>query len=536
MALIKFIKASEPPVTWLADALYFIKNNGYAETWVTSAGGTPEEVGNSQMIAAVAGSLKIHRFGVDDNTSDVNRSMDMQLHDFVITNATNLHIESKTFGSSNGLSLTPTQVQLYVVENVSGSNETTSINLTGGAANLARPGQPTSSLVTLADVQKNIPNGYAGLDANTKIPASLLPAYVDDVLEYPTRANFPATGTSGVIYVATDTNKTYRWSGSTYVDIVASVGSTDSVPEGSVNLYYSDARVAGVLTSWPGSSNINTVGTIGGGTWRGTPVADNYIASASAWNAKQNALGFTPENPANKNVANGYAGLDSAAKIPSALLPAYVDDVLEFATLSAFPATGTTGIIYVAIDTNRQYRWSGSAYVELVASPGSTDNVPEGSLNKYYLDSRVNTFLTTWTGNTAINKVGTIGTGIWQGTAITDTYIASAATWNAKADKTTLPSTRTASLTLALADAGTLLVMNNTGNATVTIPLNSSVAFPIGTSVNAISINTGLVTFAATAGVTILSADGALNLRTLGASGTAYKAGTDTWYVWGDLI
>jgi hypothetical protein len=171
-----------------------------------------------------------------------------------------------------------------------------------------------------------------------------------------------------------------------------------------------------------------------------------------------------------------------------------------------------------------------------VASPGSTDNVPEGSLNKYYLDSRVNTFLTTWTGNTAINKVGTIGTGIWQGTAITDTYIASAATWNAKADKTTLPSTRTASLTLALADAGTLLVMNNTGNATVTIPLNSSVAFPIGTSVNAISINTGLVTFAATAGVTILSADGALNLRTLGASGTAYKAGTDTWYVWGDLI
>jgi hypothetical protein len=58
MALIKFIKASEPPVTWLADALYFIKNNGYAETWVTSAGGTPEEVGNSQMIAAVAGSLR----------------------------------------------------------------------------------------------------------------------------------------------------------------------------------------------------------------------------------------------------------------------------------------------------------------------------------------------------------------------------------------------------------------------------------------------------------------------------------------------
>lgn len=54
-----------------------------------------------------------------------------------------------------------------------------------------------------------------------------------------------------------------------------------------------------------------------------------------------------------------------AGKIPSSQLPAYVDDVLEYADLAAFPATGSAGIIYVAQDTNNCYRWSGSAYIVL---------------------------------------------------------------------------------------------------------------------------------------------------------------------------
>lgn len=52
-------------------------------------------------------------------------------------------------------------------------------------------------------------------------------------------------------------------------------------------------------------------------------------------------------------------------KVPASQLPAYVDDVLEFANLSAFPVTGETGIIYLALDTNFTYRWSGSAYIQI---------------------------------------------------------------------------------------------------------------------------------------------------------------------------
>lgn len=100
------------------------------------------------------------------------------------------------------------------------------------------------------------------------------------------------------------------------------------------------------------------------------------------------ALGFTPENAANKGAANGYVPLGSDSKIPSTYMPAYVDDVLEYANLAALPATGLTGIIYVTLDTNKVYRWGGSSYTEISPSPGSTDSVTEGSVNLYFTNAR----------------------------------------------------------------------------------------------------------------------------------------------------
>lgn len=116
--------------------------------------------------------------------------------------------------------------------------------------------------------------------------------------------------------------------------------------------------------------------------------SDN-VNLATALNSKQNALGFTPENTANKGQPNGYPSLDSTGKVPSAQLPSYIDEIQEFSNYASFPATGGAGIIYVAQDTNYEYRWSGSAYIQLVASPGSTDAVPEGSTNLYFTAARV---------------------------------------------------------------------------------------------------------------------------------------------------
>ena len=73
-------------------------------------------------------------------------------------------------------------------------------------------------------------------------------------------------------------------------------------------------------------------------------------------------------NSSLKGSVNGLAELDSVGKVPSAQLPSYVDDVLEFANSSNFPLTGETGKIYVTINTNKTYRWSGSGYVEISPS------------------------------------------------------------------------------------------------------------------------------------------------------------------------
>ncbi|MFH1231028.1 MAG: hypothetical protein V1709_05970 [Planctomycetota bacterium] len=76
----------------------------------------------------------------------------------------------------------------------------------------------------------------------------------------------------------------------------------------------------------------------------------------------------TYEKTSNKGVANGYAELDADGKVPSSQLPSYVDDVIEVANYAALPGTGETGKIYVTLDDNITYRWSGSAYVEISAS------------------------------------------------------------------------------------------------------------------------------------------------------------------------
>ena len=78
--------------------------------------------------------------------------------------------------------------------------------------------------------QKGAASGVAELDSSGKVLSSQLPSYVDDVLSYTTQSNFPATGESGKIYITEDTNKTYRWTGSAYVEISPSIalGETSS--------------------------------------------------------------------------------------------------------------------------------------------------------------------------------------------------------------------------------------------------------------------------------------------------------------------
>lgn len=140
---------------------------------------------------------------------------------------------------------------------------------------------------------------------------------------------------------------------------------------------------------WPKDTGTNNyvLRTDGAGNLNWASV--NELTSSLTSSDVTTALGYTPEDAANKGQANGYASLDSNGLVPSNQLPSYVDDVVEYADLASFPVTGETGKIYVAVDTTKIYRWSGSVYIEIVATPGTTDDVAEGNTNLYYTDARV---------------------------------------------------------------------------------------------------------------------------------------------------
>lgn len=93
------------------------------------------------------------------------------------------------------------------------------------------------------------------------------------------------------------------------------------------------------------------------GEWQGTAIADAYIASASVWNGKQDAIGYTPENLANKDQNSGYAGLDSSGKINPNQLPALaITDTFVVASQVAMLAlTAEVGDIAVRTDLNKSF-------------------------------------------------------------------------------------------------------------------------------------------------------------------------------------
>lgn len=90
------------------------------------------------------------------------------------------------------------------------------------------------------------------------------------------------------------------------------------------------------------------------------------------------------------------------------------------------------------------------------------------------------------------------------------------------------------SYTLVRADAGKLVTLNNASAIALTVPLNSSVDFAVGTRIDLLQLGAGQVTVAGTGGVTVNSASG-LKLRTQYSGATLEKIGTNTWVIFGDV-
>jgi hypothetical protein len=128
-----------------------------------------------------------------------------------------------------------------------------------------------------------------------------------------------------------------------------------------------------------------------------------------------------------KQASGNYVSLDQSGKISSSVLPSYVDDVIEYASLSAFPSTNDVGKIYTAIDTRKIYRWSGTGYIEISPSPGTTTDVPEGT-NLYFTNARAAAAapVQSVSGRTGTITVAQLGTS---GTASSTTFLRGDGQW-----------------------------------------------------------------------------------------------------------
>lgn len=184
-----------------------------------------------------------------------------------------------------------------------------------------KPDYTASEVGAIATTAKGASNGVAELDANGKVPSSQLPSYVDDVLEYASFNNFPLSGESGKIYIAQDTNKTYRWSGSAYVEISASLalGETSSTAyrgdrgktaydhasaKGSAftsGMYKITTNSEGHVTAATAvaKSDITALGIPGSDTWRG--IQDNLTSSANTTESLSAKQGYLLANGSAKD-------------------------------------------------------------------------------------------------------------------------------------------------------------------------------------------------------------------------------------------
>lgn len=228
--------------------------------------------------------------------------------------------------------------------------------------------------------QKGAANGVAELDANGKVPSAQLPSYVDDVLEYASLSNFPATGESGKIYIAIDTNKSYRWSGSTYVEISSSL----ALGETSSTAYrgdrgktaYDHATESGKISAAVASGLYKIAATAQGHiagltavqksdlTALGVADSDNIPTKTSQLT---NDSGFVTDGQGAKTVKASIVTLSDAAAIYAEDITAYITAVQDLHGYSN-PWVGGAGKNKLpmtvagikANNTGSAYSWSGN--------------------------------------------------------------------------------------------------------------------------------------------------------------------------------
>lgn len=365
--------------------------------------------------------------------------------------------------------------------------------------------------------ERGVSGGIPTLDEFARIPPSQLPSYVDDVLEFATTAQFPATGEGGKIYIAinqgTAANPTrqYRWTGSVYAEINPSPGTTDALAEGSTNLYFSEHRVRNtVLTGLSLASSAAVAAT------------DSVLAAFGKIQARLNLLGTAANATLQTSSVDSTAGRALVMQ-GSGVGPFGLGDVGGL--ISDMNSLTYSGLGRVTALNTPNAPTPGAGYgIGLPHAAGMASLGGQLFLN-YTTD--VGNYMA-WPRLFARNKSSASAFGNWVEFFNTGNF--NPAT---KQDKSSLITTAT-SRTLALTDAWNYLRPDTTSAITLTVPTSASVAFEIGTEITIRAL--GTVTLAAASGVTLNAPSGGTLSMTARMTVTLKKVANDVWDVIGQTV
>jgi len=158
-------------------------------------------------------------------------------------------------------------------------------------------------------------------------------------------------------------------------------------------------------------------GNAGSATVLQTPRAINGVSFDGSSAITINAIDATARIASSTiGAANGVCPLGSDSKVAAAYLPSYVDDVVEYAALASFPASGSAGIIYVDLTTNKIYRWSGTVYIEVSPVAGNADTATKLATARTVAMSGDVVWSVSFDGSANVTAAGTLATVATAGT------------------------------------------------------------------------------------------------------------------------
>lgn len=402
------------------------------------------------------------------------------------------------------------------------------------------------TLGTSAALDVNEPNGVCGLDGSGKVSSTYLPSYVDDVLEYANLAGFPVTGETGKIYVALNNNKVYRWSGSVYVEV--------SNPfSGSYNDLTNKPTIpttAAGITVDTTNLNLNLSGT-DNTVQKAIETLDELVAGGGGHTIQNEATPLTQRTNLNF-VGTGVTATDNAGT-DTTTVTVNLPSTGSGLNLGAWDSSGTfTSGVRFDSSGDKVVLPTADTATRTAATPAQGEIVYDTDLDKFFYGDGVTVGGVELGNNTvfsdaifriqdnadATKQIAFEVSGITTGTTRTLTVPNVSGTIALTSDLLSyaplsppINAQTGVSYTLVLADAGSIVTMNNGSANTLIIPTNATAAFPLGTVIEVWRLGVA-TTIDATTGVTLNGVSGGnVTISAAYAPATLRKIGTDSWLV-----